>query len=296
MHLQVTIASLLLLLTGAVVSSSTVRGVEGQPVTLPCTYSTTSGVTTMCWGRGACPSSWCTEEIVSTDGSRVIRRRNMRYDLKGNIRHGNVSLTIEKAVQADSGRYCCRVEHPGWFNDMKLTLSLEIKPAGTTSLPTSPRVSTFAPPTPTPTQNLKPASSPSPIPTETQSTTPLETSTSQSTSSTLCSCQTDGNGTVTQSSDGPWHTNQTRVLPAKNSWTITSKLITIIVSIIIAVLLILLFVKIAKKYLCLRNKLQQLSMVFVNRPPIGALQNAAEMRNRAADNIYIVEDNPYVVD
>ncbi|XP_037354663.1 hepatitis A virus cellular receptor 1 isoform X2 [Talpa occidentalis] len=268
MHLQVTIASLLLLLTGAVVSSSTVRGVEGQPVTLPCTYSTTSGVTTMCWGRGACPSSWCTEEIVSTDGSRVIRRRNMRYDLKGNIRHGNVSLTIEKAVQADSGRYCCRVEHPGWFNDMKLTLSLEIKPA----------------------------SSPSPIPTETQSTTPLETSTSQSTSSTLCSCQTDGNGTVTQSSDGPWHTNQTRVLPAKNSWTITSKLITIIVSIIIAVLLILLFVKIAKKYLCLRNKLQQLSMVFVNRPPIGALQNAAEMRNRAADNIYIVEDNPYVVD
>ncbi|KAG8508791.1 Hepatitis A virus cellular receptor 1 [Galemys pyrenaicus] len=229
----------------AVVSLRTVSGVVGQPVTLPCTYSTSSGITTMCWGRGNCPSSKCTEEIISTDGFRVISRKNSRYNLKGSIREGNVSLTIENAARADSGHYCCRVEHVGWFNDMKLTLSLEIKP--------------------------------------------------------------DGNGTVTQSSDGPWHTNQTRVLLAKTSWTTTSKMITIGVSVIVGVLLILLFVKIAKKYLCLRSKLQQLrnfpnsshslcSMVFVNSPPIGALQNAAETRARAEDNVYIVEDNPYVVD
>ncbi|XP_004689894.1 PREDICTED: hepatitis A virus cellular receptor 1 [Condylura cristata] len=233
MRLQVAVAGLLLL-TDAVVSTPIVRGVVGQPVTLSCTYSTKSGVTTMCWGRGACPSSKCSQEIISTDGYHATYWKDIRYKLKGKIQDGNVSLTIENAAMADNGLYCCRVEHRGWFNDMKLTMSLEIIP--------------------------------------------------------------DGNGTVTQSSNGPWHTNQTWVLPARNSWTISTKVITIGVSIIVGVLLILLFVKIAKKYLCLRSKLLQLSMVFVNGPPIGALQNAAEMRARAEDNVYFVEDNPYVVD
>lgn len=120
--------SIFSLFTDAVVSYVQVNGVVGHPATLPCTYSTASGVTTMCWGRGACPISHCLEEIVWTNGSHVTFQKHLRYKLKGKLSEGDVSLTIENAAQTDSGQYCCRVEHRGWFNDMKLTLSLEIKP------------------------------------------------------------------------------------------------------------------------------------------------------------------------
>lgn len=72
--------------------------------------------------------SHCSDEVVWTDGSHVTVQKDPRYKLKGNILEGNVSLTIENVAQTDRGLYCCRVEHKGWFNDMKLTLSLEIKP------------------------------------------------------------------------------------------------------------------------------------------------------------------------
>lgn len=99
----------------------------GQPVTLPCTYSTASEVTTMCWGRGECPLSLCSDQLIATDGYRVTFQRNMRYELNGVIPKGNVSLTIKNAQQSDSGTYCCRVEHSGWFNDKKVHILLEIK-------------------------------------------------------------------------------------------------------------------------------------------------------------------------
>lgn len=82
----------------------------------------------MCWGRGTCPSNLCSDELVWTDGTHVTFQKHTRYKLEGDLLEGNVSLTIENAAQADSGQYCCRVEHRGWFNDMKRTLSLEIKP------------------------------------------------------------------------------------------------------------------------------------------------------------------------
>lgn len=123
------VCSVFSLFVDAVVSYTQVSGVVGQPVTLLCTYSTANGaITTMCWGRGACPMSQCSDEIIRTDGTHVTFQKNIRYKLKGNLLEGNVSLTIEDAVQADSDLYCCRVEHRGWFNDMKHTISLEIKP------------------------------------------------------------------------------------------------------------------------------------------------------------------------
>ncbi|XP_041602760.1 hepatitis A virus cellular receptor 1 isoform X4 [Vulpes lagopus] len=260
MQLWVAISSLILLLTDAVVSYVQVNGVVGHPATLPCTYSTANGVTTMCWGRGACPMSHCLEEIVWTNGSHVTFRKHLRYKLKGKLSEGDVSLTIENAAQTDSGQYCCRVEHRGWFNDMKLTLSLEIKPAEVTSVPTSPRVFTSS--TPAPTQNLKP----------------------------------DGNGTVTQSSDGLWHNNQTHVSLAQNPWMTTSKGLYIGICITAVVLLTVLVVVITKKYLCIRNKLEQLNMVSLSDSQTGALQSAAEVGVQAEDNIYIIEDNLYVMD
>ncbi|XP_045647941.1 hepatitis A virus cellular receptor 1 isoform X1 [Ursus americanus] len=293
----VAISSLILLLTDAAVSYTQVIGVVGRSITLPCTYSTANGVTTMCWGRGACPLSHCSDEVVWTNGSHVTVRKHPRYKLKGNLSRGNVSLTIENVAQTDRGLYCCRVEHKGWFNDMKLTLSLEIKPAEVTHVPTSPRVFTSTSSTPAPTQNIKPVATTSAMQTAgTQPTVLQETSTRQPTDSPLYSCLTDGNGTVTQSSDGLWHSNQTHASLAQNPWMTTSKGLYIGLCVTAAVLLTVLVVIVTKKYLCIRNKPEQLNMVSLNDPRTGALQSAAEVGVRAEDNIYIIEDNLYVMD
>lgn len=112
----------------AVVSQVPVSGVVGQPVTLPCTYSTAGGVKAMCWGGRPCSLYSCSNQLIKTDGHRVIFQRDKRYNLNGPISKGNVSLTIKNATQADSGMYCCRVELPGWFNDLKVNILLEVTP------------------------------------------------------------------------------------------------------------------------------------------------------------------------
>uniref|UniRef100_A0A8C4WI21 Ig-like domain-containing protein n=1 Tax=Gopherus evgoodei TaxID=1825980 RepID=A0A8C4WI21_9SAUR len=98
------------LLLGLTVSGCPVRGVVGQNVTLPCKYRVNhqNDVTTMCWGRGSCPSSH-------------------RYRSEGNLAQGDVSLTIVNAAEADGGMYCCRVEIPGWFNDQLNNLEIVIE-------------------------------------------------------------------------------------------------------------------------------------------------------------------------
>ena len=116
------------LFADAVASQARVNGVVGEAVTLPCTYSTAVETTSMCWGRGACPHSQCPQQLVWTDGYRVTFQKSRRYNLLGVIAQGNVSLTIENAAQSDSGVYCCRVEHSGWFNDLKVNILLDVKP------------------------------------------------------------------------------------------------------------------------------------------------------------------------
>lgn len=105
--------------TGPTVSESVVKGEIGQNVTVPCFYSvkSTYDITSMCWGRGSCPSSKCYQPIIWTNGWKVTVQYDSRYTLKGNLLVGDVSLTIMNAKEADSGTYCCRVEIPGWFND-----------------------------------------------------------------------------------------------------------------------------------------------------------------------------------
>ncbi|XP_012505845.1 PREDICTED: hepatitis A virus cellular receptor 1 isoform X1 [Propithecus coquereli] len=300
MHSPLVIVSLILLLTDAVVANVQVRGVAGQAVTLPCNYSVANrAVTSMCWGRGACRVFRCSNEIIWTDGSRVTFQKHNRYKLRGDLLKGNVSLTIENATEADSGLYCCRVEHRGWFNDMKVTLSLEIKPAIATSVPTSPSVSTSAPPIPSPTQTHKPVpTSHSPAqPSETQPTTPQETRT-QATSSLFYSYTTDGNGTMTQSSDGLWLDNQTQVSPTENMWmsTATNEGLYVGISLSALMLLAVLVVIITKRCSYIKQKMPQLIMVSLNDSKIEALQHAAERRCPAEDNIYIINDNLYVTD
>ncbi|NWX14807.1 TIMD4 protein, partial [Aegotheles bennettii] len=109
-------------------SETVVRGVTGQPVQLPCFYQVTrhKDISDMCWGRGPCPNSKCSNKILHTTGNRVTFRNSRRYNLKGYISYGDVSLTIEKVNAEDAGIYCCRVEIPGWFNDIKQNIQLEV--------------------------------------------------------------------------------------------------------------------------------------------------------------------------
>ncbi|NXQ59304.1 HAVR1 protein, partial [Anthoscopus minutus] len=143
---------LLLLFTGSTVSELIVTGEVGQDVTVPCRYSTgnRNGITSMCWGRDRCPNSKCSRPIIWTDGWRVTEQHSSRYQLKGDLQEGDVSLTIVSATEADSGIYCCRVELPGWFNDQLINHKVVVKKA---------RISTASPHTYTSEQTSVPGSS-----------------------------------------------------------------------------------------------------------------------------------------
>ncbi|KAL9836259.1 hepatitis A virus cellular receptor 1 homolog isoform 1-T1 [Geothlypis trichas] len=112
---------LLVLLTGSTVSELIVIGEVGQDITVPCHYSVRGrkSITSMCWGRGSCPKSKCSQPIIWTNGWTVTEQHSSRYQLQGDLQRGDVSLTIVDAREADSGTYCCRVEIPGLFNDQR---------------------------------------------------------------------------------------------------------------------------------------------------------------------------------
>ncbi|XP_069824265.1 polymeric immunoglobulin receptor-like [Dendropsophus ebraccatus] len=106
------------------------RGLAGDTVTLPCKYNVSEGTSPMCWGRGPCPRSKCTNPIVWTDGDDVSCRESEKYRLASNIQTGDVSLTIQRVTKEDEGMYCCRVEVPGLFNDKMKEISLEVEDDG----------------------------------------------------------------------------------------------------------------------------------------------------------------------
>ncbi|XP_029402100.1 T-cell immunoglobulin and mucin domain-containing protein 2-like isoform X2 [Mus pahari] len=188
-QLQVFISGLILLLPGPVDSYTAVQGLAGHPVTLPCIYSThLGGIVPACWGLGECRYSYCIRSLIWTNGYKVTHQRNSRYQLKGNISEGNVSLTIENTVVSDGGPYCCVVEIPGAFYFVDYLL--EVKPETSTIPPARPTTtrptSTGRPTTTRPTSTgrpttTKPTSTGRPRTTSTRSThvpTPTRISTS----------------------------------------------------------------------------------------------------------------------
>uniref|UniRef100_U3K137 Ig-like domain-containing protein n=2 Tax=Ficedula albicollis TaxID=59894 RepID=U3K137_FICAL len=125
------------------VSEAMVRGTAGRAVTLPCSYRVTRrrDVADMCWGRGSCPNSKCSNKILHTTGSKVTFRASPRYELRSHVSFGDVSLTIGALKAEDAGVYCCRVEIPGPFNDIKRNIWLEVAtaPPVTTTITTTTR-------------------------------------------------------------------------------------------------------------------------------------------------------------
>ncbi|XP_077963220.1 hepatitis A virus cellular receptor 2 homolog isoform X5 [Gasterosteus aculeatus] len=125
---------LLALLTGS--EGSSVVGVLGGDVTLPCAYdSGRYGRLSVCWGRGSIPASGCGDQLVSTDGHEAAGPSG-RHRLLGRLEDGDVSMTILNVSRADAGRYGCRVDIPGWFNDDKHHFDVDVEeaPQTTTSM------------------------------------------------------------------------------------------------------------------------------------------------------------------
>ncbi|KAL0973998.1 hypothetical protein UPYG_G00214090 [Umbra pygmaea] len=116
----------------------TIHGYVGNFITLTCKYNAGYyGALSVCWGRGHLPNSGCNNEILKTEGLKVTHRTSNRYQLLGNLRSGDVSLSISNAQLTDSGIYGCRVDIPGWFNDQKHHLALVIQHAPETTRATS---------------------------------------------------------------------------------------------------------------------------------------------------------------
>ncbi|XP_073505419.1 hepatitis A virus cellular receptor 2 homolog isoform X2 [Phyllobates terribilis] len=124
----ITICVLVILVKGLVAPAAleVTVSLNGTAV-LPCSY--TGKITTMCWGRGRCPTSRCNDQIIRTDGQIVPWRKSDRYQLLGAISQRDVSLTISGVTKEDEGTYCCRVEILGPFNDLKLERTVKIHQA-----------------------------------------------------------------------------------------------------------------------------------------------------------------------
>ncbi|XP_041808509.1 T-cell immunoglobulin and mucin domain-containing protein 4-like isoform X2 [Chelmon rostratus] len=128
------VAVLLALLAVSECSSSSVVGQTGQNVTLPCKYDIKKySQLSVCWGRGEIPASGCNNLLVSTDRQKVKGRDSSRYQLLGRLDKGDVSLTILNVTASDAGRYGCRLEIPGWFNDDKHHFQLIVEEAAQTT-------------------------------------------------------------------------------------------------------------------------------------------------------------------
>uniref|UniRef100_A0A8C5GLQ7 Down syndrome cell adhesion molecule-like n=1 Tax=Gouania willdenowi TaxID=441366 RepID=A0A8C5GLQ7_GOUWI len=111
------------------VSTGTIIATVGTDVTLTCNYDAKyHGKLSVCWGRGDIPNRGCASEVIRSDGTSVISRLSERYLLLGDIDAGDVSLTIRQLQESDSGTYGCRVDIPGWFNDLKYQIILSVNP------------------------------------------------------------------------------------------------------------------------------------------------------------------------
>ncbi|XP_072249477.1 sialic acid-binding Ig-like lectin 15 [Leuresthes tenuis] len=97
-----------------------VRGIDGYPVVLPCTFShpqhSQHSSLQVLWrlghGQGAAVLYRCTSRAGAPD-CVPGPKQDQRYRLEGNPREHDLSLRINGAALQDNGRYYCRVEVQG---------------------------------------------------------------------------------------------------------------------------------------------------------------------------------------
>ncbi|XP_022049891.1 V-set and Ig domain-containing protein isoform X2 [Acanthochromis polyacanthus] len=140
---------LLLSLTGALGSGddgwsmkvhSEVRGIEGYPVVLPCTFShpqhSQHSSLQVLWRLGHGAGATVLYRCTSRPGTPTCEpgpQQDQRYRLEGNPRQHDLSLRINGATLQDSGRYYCRVEvqgreHVSFEDKMGTRLRVEAPP------------------------------------------------------------------------------------------------------------------------------------------------------------------------
>ncbi|XP_015247146.1 PREDICTED: sialic acid-binding Ig-like lectin 15 [Cyprinodon variegatus] len=140
---------LMLLVAGALVSGddswsmkvqSEVRGIDGYPVVLPCTFShpkhSQHSLLQVLWRLGHGPTAIVLFRCTSRPGAPVCEagpEQDQRYRLEGNPREHDLSLRINSATLLDNGRYYCRVEvqgkeHVSFEDKMGTRLRVEAPP------------------------------------------------------------------------------------------------------------------------------------------------------------------------
>ncbi|XP_041843497.1 V-set and Ig domain-containing protein [Melanotaenia boesemani] len=99
---------------------SEVRGIDGYPVVLPCTFShpqhSQHSSLQVLWRLGHGQAATVLYRCVSRLGAPTCEpgpQQDQRYRLEGNPREHDLSLRINSATLQDSGRYYCRVEIQG---------------------------------------------------------------------------------------------------------------------------------------------------------------------------------------
>lgn len=238
---------------------------KGENAYLPCNYfpSTHQDVVPMCWGRGDCPLLDCQGLVLRTDGRNLSYRTSDRYQLRGYVYKGDVSLTIENVTLKDSGNYCCRIQFPGPWNDKKITLELVVKPAELTPI------------APGPTQRRKnfTTSSPRTLPTTSMGLGSAETQTSE-----------------TIHTENRTESTEFYVLPDSGSNTKTSIYIAAGVSAGL-VLALILGIFIFKCYSHNKESENISLSTLANSLPSGIANAVAE--GTRSENIYVIEENAY---
>ncbi|XP_027887611.1 hepatitis A virus cellular receptor 1 homolog isoform X6 [Xiphophorus couchianus] len=140
------IVLLIVLLTVSGCDGRSVVGQTGQNVTLLCKYEIKDhGAVHVCWGKGEIPTYGCNNQLISTNGHKVVTSASSRYQLLGQLDQGDVSLTILNLTEEDAGRYGCRVQIYGPFSDQKHHFDLRVERAPTCWAPSEPQTSSERP-------------------------------------------------------------------------------------------------------------------------------------------------------
>ncbi|XP_021502085.1 hepatitis A virus cellular receptor 2 homolog isoform X1 [Meriones unguiculatus] len=234
----------------------------GKNAYLPCNYTLPPSGTPVpvCWGQGPCPLSQCANGVLSTNEKKVTYKKSKRYRLTGKFYKGDVSLTIENVTLADSGTYCCRIQYPGLWNDVKLNLELDI---------------------------IKPAK-----------ITPAGITHGASATASPRMLTTELNGSETQTLGTLVDKNQTKISTLADEMEDSGETIRTAVYIGVGVsaglaLALIFAVLVLKWYSYKKKKTQNLSLItLANFPPVG-LTNAGAGRVWPEENIYTIEENVY---